>query len=753
MIEQPRIKAHLDVAVVDDDKVFLSNEGAHYLVEGRAANAVAGLLDGSRQLDEVLADLPRTVGLGPVMAAIDRLGRAGHVASGPATDDAGATAWWDLTGVPPAEAVTALRQATVVVRSLGAAQPAPVTAALHAAGVRVVDGPDDDTRLGIVVVDDYLDPGLDAVNRRMLDDGHEWLLCRVAGEQVHIGPHLRPGRSACWRCLAHRLSGNRQLDRYLDTKVATTWRRPATSPALPSTTAMAAAMVATEVVTILVTGASPRLADGLLTFDPVDFTTASHHVVKRPQCPTCGVLPEGPAAPVVLGSAPKVFVDDGGHRTERPEATYARLAKHVSPLTGAVSALTRQTLEDDGVAYTYVSGHNFALMQDSTYFLRKNMRGRSGGKGRTDVQAKVGAICEAIERYAGVFRGDEPRRRASYTDLVAEGAAVVAPGELLLFSDRQYDARQRWNGRDPGYHVVPERFDEHRAVDWTTAWSLRDGAPRHVPTAYCYFGHPDIAEHFFCASDANGNAAGNGIEEAVLQGLLELVERDAVALWWYPRARRPAVDLDALAEPYVDAVREQYDRLDRSVWMLDLTTDLGIPVYAAVSRRRSGPTEDILLGFGAHTDPRMAALRALTELNQFLPGVGGRRDDGTTIYLIDDPQAVEWWTTATIANVPYVLPDPSAPAVDPARYAGLATADLALDVGGCVERIAAAGHDVMVVDQTRPDIELSVVKVMAPGLRHFWRRLAPGRLYDVPRRLGWVDDVSEDDLNPSSIFF
>jgi ribosomal protein S12 methylthiotransferase accessory factor len=44
----------------------------------------------------------------------------------------------------------------------------------------------------------------------------------------------------------------------------------------------------------------------------------------------------------------------------------------------------------------------------------------------------------------------------------------------------------------------------------------------------------------FCRADSNGNAAGNTLEEAtILQGFVELIERDSVALWWYNRLRRP----------------------------------------------------------------------------------------------------------------------------------------------------------------------------------------------------------------------
>jgi ribosomal protein S12 methylthiotransferase accessory factor YcaO len=59
------------------------------------------------------------------------------------------------------------------------------------------------------------------------------------------------------------------------------------------------------------------------------------------------------------------------------------------------------------------------------------------------------------------------------------------------------------------------------------------------------------------------------------------------------------------------------------------------------------------------------------------------------------------------------------------------------------------GLDFLVLDQTRPDIEVPVVRVIVPGLRHFYRRFAPGRLYDVPVKLGLRNEpLSENELNP-----
>ena len=63
------------------------------------------------------------------------------------------------------------------------------------------------------------------------------------------------------------------------------------------------------------------------------------------------------------------------------------------------------------------------------------------------------------------------------------------------------------------------------------------------------------------------------------------------------------------------------------------------------------------------------------------------------------------------------------------------------------------GMEILVLDQTRPDTGLAVAKVVVPGLRHFWARFAPGRLYDVPVSLGWRErPATEDELNPTAIF-
>ena len=60
--------------------------------------------------------------------------------------------------------------------------------------------------------------------------------------------------------------------------------------------------------------------------------------------------------------------------------------------------------------------------------------------------------------------------------------------------------------------------------------------------------------------------------------------------------------------------------------------------------------------------------------------------------------------------------------------------------------------ELLVLDQTRPDIGMPVVRVIVPGMRHFWERLAPGRLYDVPVDMGLRESaLAEAELNPTPV--
>jgi ribosomal protein S12 methylthiotransferase accessory factor len=279
---------------------------------------------------------------------------------------------------------------------------------------------------------------------------------------------------------------------------------------------------------------------------------------------------------------------------------------------------------------------------------------------------------------------------------------------------------------------VAEPFDPGAAIDWTPAWSLSRGERRYVPLAYCYAEAPPESGIAYCQPGGNGVAAGNCLEEAILQGLLELVERDAAGMWWYSRAPRPAWDLDSFGDAWFDALRGEYARLGWDVWTLDLTHDLGIPVCAALAR---DPAADrFAIGFGCHLDAHLAVQRALTELNQLFDPESHRRAP---------------WDVERLSTRAFLCPDPEVPCTRAGARPRLGGDDLGSDVDACVGRLGELDLEVVVVDKTRPDIGLSVAQVIVPGLCHFWPRFGHARLYRIPVELGWVrEPLVEGALNP-----
>jgi oxazoline/thiazoline synthase len=417
--------------------------------------------------------------------------------------------------------------------------------------------------------------------------------------------------------------------------------------------------------------------------------------------------------------------------------TVARFRKHVSPLTGVVSRL--EPIDADLPLNTnYFAMHNFSAPAETIDQLREGLSGGSFGKGSTAEQGEASALMEAIERYCGIFQGDEIRVARRFADFPAGEA--IPPNDVLLFSDKQYRGElQSTMGQD--VTPTPPPFDASAKIEWSPVWSLRDERFKYLPTSLLYFFHAGGSAAGYIHADSNGCAAGNTIEEAIVQGFLELVERDSYAIWWYNRLERPELDLGQFDDPYVRDLKNQLADTGRRLWVLDITSDLGVPSFVALSHAKQNGHDFVEYGSGSHFNPRVALLRALTEVNQFLSiGLMGARNAA--------PSSHQGITPFYLRDHPYLTPNGHAP-VGPGRDSNFGRLDKREQVMACVNLVKRQGLDFLVLDQTRPDIEVPVVRVIVPGLRHFYRRFAPGRLYDVPIKLGLRDrPLSENELNP-----
>src|SRR5580704_7754109 len=736
----PQFAPNFSVYILPRDVVCLYSEHRKFFLHGELYCALATAIGAGKSFGQIVRDLTKKFSANKISEAVNRLVERRYIVpKGRSSADAVAAYWANL-GLAPNVADENLRKCRVRLQSINVKGAKQLGAALRKLGVRVVNGSAD---LTVTLVNDYFEGRLAELNRRHLLDHSLWLLVQPSGIFPLVGPVFSPGKSACWTCLADRMKRNREIKAMLERKQA---RRVVVSPLAQGTLGHSGIQFAAlEIAKAIATDFRTDLRDHIISLDLLGSTIAKHYVAARPQCPSCGRKKlrnrRRAPLPIELAAGTNLIETSGGFRTVPSRATVARFRKHVSPLTGVVSRL-EPINADLPLNTNYYAAHNFSAPAETVDDLREGLSGGSFGKGSTAEQGEASALMEAIERYSGIFQGNEIRMTRRFADFPAGDA--IPPNDVLLYSDAQYQRQQVRTPASDDRTPVPTPFDLSAKIEWSPVWSLRDERFKYLPSSLVYFFYRGPGEYRIHA-DSNGCAAGNTLEEAVVQGFLELVERDAYAIWWYNRLQRPEVDLGPFDDTYIRELKIQLAETGRRVWVLDVTSDLGIPSFVTIAHWIENGEEFIDFGSGAHFDARIAVLRAMTELNQFLAiGLMGARNERPSRHEGEHDGVPPF----RLQDHPYLTPS-SAARVRPDFGSKFGSLDPREQASACVHLAKRQGLDFLVLDQTRPDIEVPVVRVVVPGLRHFYRRFAPGRLYDVPVKLGWRDrPLAESELNP-----
>ncbi len=368
----------------------------------------------------------------------------------------------------------------------------------------------------------------------------------------------------------------------------------------------------------------------------------------------------------------------GTHRASSLAATWRRFAP-LAPRVGITRIADLTGLDTLGVPV-------FAAIRPMGKSLST-----SQGKGTTAAAARVSALMESLETWHAEERA--PDRVATARAL---GASTVALVRALPRRVGRLNIDARW--------------------PWVRGWALAASRAVWVPWQSVTLDCVPVATTppVFDVS-SNGLASGNTLGEAIVHGLCEVIERDAEATW-----RASGADARVVLETVAAPVARLVERLRRGgvrIWLWDLTSDVGVPVFGCGlmhdPREAGWRTLGFYQGFGCHLDPAIAMLRAITEAVQTrLTYIAGGRDD---FFPDDYRQATD---RAALGRVwdRYAAP-PDEP-VDARMYA-TPRADQR-DVGVVLEhllgRLAEAGTgEVVVVDLRRRELGVPVVKVLVPG--------------------------------------
>jgi ribosomal protein S12 methylthiotransferase accessory factor len=308
------------------------------------------------------------------------------------------------------------------------------------------------------------------------------------------------------------------------------------------------------------------------------------------------------------------------------------------------------------------------------------------GKGATPVQAEASALMELVERFSFFTYLDEgPLDFSCSRDLA--GQALPFPLLCRSLFDTSPDA------------LAAARLYADWPLYFVPATDLTRGEAVYLPIHW-----------FYLIEEYNGPAAGNCLEEAVLQGLGEVVERHVGSIISYEQRPTPAIDPDSVTDPVARELLTKFRQNGIVVHLRDFSLDTGIPTVAALAYDPSTFPEssEIVFAAGTTTDPTKSLIRALTEVAQ-LAGDFHRR----TSYRPTLPKY------ETLEEAAYLMaPGPMKP-LD--SLPNLSRPNLKDEIGLCLKALSRLGLEVLVVNITHPRLAIPAVYVLIPGT-HFLDR-------------------------------
>jgi ribosomal protein S12 methylthiotransferase accessory factor len=310
------------------------------------------------------------------------------------------------------------------------------------------------------------------------------------------------------------------------------------------------------------------------------------------------------------------------------------------------------------------------------------------GKGSTPSQAEASAVMELAERYSLFTFASDPSNFTRTSHETLGGKAVGLEQIRLSVHD---DSRDVASALD-FFAVTPVR--------WAPGVNLTSGGDVLIPFDW-----------FFALNEYNGSASGNCTEEAVLQGLCEVVERHVSSVVSRSKMTVPLIDKASVTDSVARELLDKFDKAGIRVFLFDMSLDTGIATVGVVAYdpatfpRKS----EIVWTAGTSPDPQKAVVRALTEAAQ----LGGDFNSGSGYVASGLPKPgslddIEFLTSGTGVVSIRSLPD-------------LSDSNIRIEIERCVEKLAESGLEVLVLDVSNPSLRIPAVYVIVPGA-HFRER-------------------------------
>jgi ribosomal protein S12 methylthiotransferase accessory factor len=579
--------------------------------------------------------------------------------------------------------------------------------------------------LVVVAAGSLLDPRAITLNRLSARQGSP---CLALGLDAHgqgfVGPLWSPAHLwPCLECLVVRTNANSlqgEVRVSYQQHLVRSGQLPLDQP-VSASAATHLALVAARLAERWLPGGSPEETAGqVIWVDLATLASSQHQLLPVPTCRACSR-------------------HQRAHRElNRP---VGEIEAALDPRVGIVhSLLVRKLGEGTPIHVSQSTSSNLAVVFPGGRVTA------NGGVGRSEEAARRAGLGESLERYAAAVYFQDELVLAAYRELKEP---ALEPSSLGLFSRDQYD--------EPGFPYRP--FDEDARVRWTRATEWPSGQPLLVPAVTVHLPYRVLpTEVGISPGISTGLAAGAGLEQAILSGLYEVLERDSLSISWLHRLPPRQLTVDLADSSPVGSLLRRAESEGCRVRLFDLSLELPFPVIMALIEHGRPPEQVLAIGCACRLTTAAAAEKALLEANQgisYLPYLLEQYRDwepAPDFSNVDDfhKHAILYSRRPELRDeVGYVLrPDGHLPERRPAQRSVLDGAeplqDVAAELALVTEQLQARGQRVLVVNLTPPDVEqvrVRVVRVIVPGLQHLngahkLRFLGNPRLHTVAQELG-----------------
>ena len=321
-----------------------------------------------------------------------------------------------------------------------------------------------------------------------------------------------------------------------------------------------------------------------------------------------------------------------------------------------------------------------------------------GGKGIAKDHARASAMMEGFERYSAERQGSDETKIATVEE-ISELGEFINPESLNLPKD-----------------FKKQNLDSMK-LEWSTAKDIISDKEYFIPTNAIYhpYIHGNDCESLF-KSNTNGLASGNVLEEAILHGIFEVIERDAWSIFELTHKNYAQIDTASIESDIVNETIDKFESEGIKIKLMDFTADINVPTIAASADDTVTRDAGLLtLGMGTHLDPEVAILRALTEVAQSrATQINGAREDTVRA---DFAREAGYERMKRINKYYFRDEDEK---ISLSSIENKSTTSITKDLEIVKEELMGNDIDkILYHDLTRPELDVSVVRVIIPEMELF----------------------------------